>query len=85
MNLGMLKPGESGVISKLDIKGPLKIRLMDMGLIVGEKIIVKKVAPMGDPIEVVIKNYRLSLRKSEAEGIMLDCVPENKEETKWEA
>jgi ferrous iron transport protein A len=42
---------------------------MDMGVLVGEEIGVKKVAPLGDPIEVTIKNYNLSLRKKEAEGI----------------
>lgn len=47
-------------------------RLMDMGILVGERIKVEKVAPLGDPIEVTIKNYKLSLRKKEAEGILVE-------------
>jgi ferrous iron transport protein A len=47
---------------------------MDMGVLVGEEIQVKKVAPLGDPIEVTIKNYQLSLRKKEAEGIAVEVL-----------
>ena len=45
---------------------------MDMGVLVGEEITVEKVAPLGDPIEITVKNYNLSLRKKEAEGILLE-------------
>ena len=69
MNLAMLKPGEKGKITKMGAMGPLKRRLMDMGVLIGEEIRVEKIAPLGDPIEVTIKNYNLSLRKKEAEGI----------------
>jgi len=72
MNLAMLKAGESGTISRIDVAGPLKRRLMDMGIVAGESIQVRKIAPLGDPIEVVIKNYHLSLRKSEAAGIRIN-------------
>jgi len=72
MNLAMLKPGEHGRITKIGAIGPLKRRLMDMGVIVGENVKVKKIAPLGDPIEVTIKNYNLSLRKKEAEGISVE-------------
>jgi len=73
MNLSNLKPGEQGRILKLDSSiGPIRRRLMDMGLIPGELIKVEKVAPMGDPIEVTIKGYKLSLRKGEARGIELE-------------
>lgn len=68
MKLSMLKPGETGKITKIEVKGPLKRRLMDMGVLVGEMVKVEKVAPLGDPIEVTIKNYYLSLRKMEAEA-----------------
>jgi ferrous iron transport protein A len=47
---------------------------MDMGVLVGEKVKVEKVAPLGDPIEVTIKNYNLSLRKKEAEGIEVEVM-----------
>jgi len=74
MNLAMLKPGEHGKITKIGAIGSLKRRLMDMGVIVGENVKVKKIAPLGDPIEVTIKNYNLSLRKKEAEGIAVEAV-----------
>lgn len=72
MNLAKLKPGEKGRITGIGAIGPLKRRLMDMGVLVGEEVRVKKVAPLGDPIEVMIKNYNLSLRKKEAEGIAVE-------------
>jgi ferrous iron transport protein A len=72
MNLAMLKPGEKGRIAKMEAIGPLRRRLMDMGVLVGEEITVEKVAPLGDPIEITVKNYNLSLRKKEAEGILLE-------------
>jgi ferrous iron transport protein A len=71
MNLARLKPGESGKITAI---GPLRRRLMDMGVLVGETVKVVKVAPLGDPIEVTVKNYQLSLRKREAEGIAVEVV-----------
>jgi ferrous iron transport protein A len=70
----MLKCGEKGKITKIDAIGPLKRRLMDMGVLVGEEVKMEKVAPLGDPIEVIIKNYKLSLRKKEAEEIQLEAI-----------
>jgi len=70
--LGLSCPGESGEkgrITSIGAVGPLKRRLMDMGVLVGEEVSVVKVAPMGDPIGVRIKSYSLSLRKKEAEGV----------------
>lgn len=72
MNLARLKPGEKGRITAIGAIGPLKRRLMDMGVLVGEEVRVIKVAPLGDPIEVTIKSYNLSLRKREAEGITVE-------------
>lgn len=74
MNLAMLKPGEQGKITKMEAIGSLKRRLMDMGVLVGEKVKVEKIAPLGDPIEVTIKNYNLSLRKKEAQGIEVEAI-----------
>jgi ferrous iron transport protein A len=74
MNLAMLKPGEQGKITKIGALGPVKRRLMDMGVLVGEKVKVEKIAPLGDPIEITIKNYNLSLRKKEAEGISVEAI-----------
>ena len=76
MNLSNLKPGQQGKILKLGSSiGPIRRRLMDMGVIPGETIKVEKVAPMGDPIEVKIKSYNLSLRMSEARGIEIEVLP----------
>ncbi len=72
MNLSMLKPGETGKITKIGALGPLKRRLMDMGVLMGEDVKVEKVAPLGDPIKVTIKHYSLSLRKKEAESISVE-------------
>lgn len=74
MNLAMLKPGERGKITNMGAIGSLKRRLMDMGVLVGEDIKVEKIAPLGDPIEVTIKNYNLSLRKKEAQGIEVEAI-----------
>jgi len=74
MTLARLRPGENGRITKMGAIGPLKRRLMDMGVLIGERIKVEKIAPLGDPIEVTIKNYNLSLRKKEAEGIEVEVV-----------
>jgi ferrous iron transport protein A len=72
MNLAKLKPGQSARITAIGAIGPIRRRLMDMGVIVGETIKVVKVAPLGDPIEVTVKSYQLSLRKQEAEGIAVE-------------
>ena len=73
MNLSMLRCGEKGKITRMDITGPLRRRLMDMG-IRGRGGEDEKVAPLGDPVEVTIKNYSLSLRRKEAEGILVEAI-----------
>lgn len=72
MTLRDLKPGEEGVVASLGTKGPIKRRIMDMGVTPGVTIKVIKVAPLGDPIEVNIRGYELSLRKEEANQIILE-------------
>ncbi|HEX9059413.1 MAG TPA: FeoA family protein [Clostridia bacterium] len=67
-----LKPGEKGVIKKVSGEGAVKRRLMDMGVTKGAEILVRKVAPLGDPIEVNIRGYELTFRKNEAENIMIE-------------
>ena len=74
MNVAMLRPGESGRVTELACSGRLKWRLMDMGLIKGEVVVVEKVAPLGDPIEVTVKSYKLSLRGKEAQNIFVERV-----------
>ena len=61
-----LKPGEKGKIVGISGKGSAHQRLLDMGLVPGTEVEVERVAPLGDPIEVKIKGYHLSLRKEEA-------------------
>ena len=64
-----LKVGESGVVKKLYGEGPLKRRIMDMGITKGVTVLVRKVAPLGDPIELNLRGYELSIRKEDAEKI----------------
>ncbi len=66
-----LKVGEKGIIQKMNFKGAIRQRLLAMGLVIGETILVKRVAPLGDPIDFVVKGYDLSLRKSEASEILV--------------
>ena len=61
-----MKPGESGLIVTLHGSGNVKHRLIDMGLVHGTKIHVMKYAPLGDPVEIKVKNFELALRNSEA-------------------
>lgn len=65
------QPGETVLVAKLSGSGPVRRRLMDMGITRGTKILVRKVAPFGDPIEITVRHYELSLRKTEAEHIEL--------------
>jgi ferrous iron transport protein A len=66
------KIGSTVRVVKLCGKGPLKRRIMDMGITKGAQIYLRKVAPLGDPIEVHVRGYELSLRKSEAENIFVE-------------
>ncbi|MFO0582671.1 MAG: ferrous iron transport protein A [Anaeromyxobacter sp.] len=75
MNLSNLKPGQKARITALGALGPMKRRLMDMGLLAGADVVVEKVAPLGDPIEVRIRSYHLSLRRAEAEGVAVEVQP----------
>ena len=70
--LSDLRVGESGVIVKMEIKGKVRQRFLAMGLIKGETVTVKRVAPLGDPIDFIVKGYHLSLRKSEASEILVE-------------
>ncbi|MDU2293609.1 MAG: FeoA family protein [Clostridiales bacterium] len=67
-----LQPGEQVVITKIIGEGAVRRRLMDMGLTRGTQVYVRKVAPLGDPIEVTVRGYELSLRKGEAEHVEVD-------------
>ena len=58
--------GETVTVAKLHGEGPVKRRIMDMGLTKGTKVYVRKVAPLGDPMELTVRNYELSVRKADA-------------------
>ena len=64
-----VKIGETVVIEKLNGEGALKRRIMDMGLTRGTQVYVRKVAPLGDPMELTVRGYELSVRKADAELI----------------
>ena len=63
------KVGETVTVAKLHGEGPVKRRIMDMGITKGVEIYVRKVAPLGDPVEVTVRGYELSLRKADADLI----------------
>ncbi len=65
------KIGETVIVSKLIGEGAVKRRIMDMGITKGTEIFVRKVAPLGDPVEVKVRGYELSLRKADAEMILI--------------
>ena len=66
------KFGETVKATKLTGEGPVKRRIMDMGITKGVEIYVRKVAPLGDPVEVTVRGYELSLRKADAEMIQVE-------------
>lgn len=72
MTLRDLKPGESGTIISVGGKGALRRRLLEMGLTPGAKLTVQKTAPLGDPMEIRIRGYHLTLRKDDAAEIEIE-------------
>ena len=68
-----VKIGETVTVVKLHGEGAVKRRIMDMGITKGTAVYVRKVAPLGDPIEVTVRNYELSLRKADAEMIEVEA------------
>jgi ferrous iron transport protein A len=70
--LSQLKPKERGTITKVGGDGPVRRRILDMGVVPGTEVQVVKVAPLGDPVDLLIRGYHLSLRKEEAREILVD-------------
>ena len=64
--------GQTVKVRRLNGEGPVKRRIMDMGITKGVEVYVRKVAPLGDPVEVTIRGYELSLRKADAEMIVVE-------------
>ncbi len=70
--LDQFKIGETGLIKKVEGEGRLRRRLFDMGVTPGAKVYLRKKAPLGDPLEVTIRGYELSLRLNEAKLVVLE-------------
>ena len=70
--LKQAKVGETGKVVKLTGQGAVKRRIMDMGITKGVEIFIRKVAPLGDPVEVTVRGYELSLRKDDASMIEVE-------------
>lgn len=75
MNLSLLKPGESGIIESVSGEGALRRRLLDMGLTPGTRVSVRKAAPFGDPLELSLRGYELTLRGEDAKIIQMRKEP----------
>ena len=72
MTLKEVKPGTTVKVVKISGEGAIKRRIMDMGLTKGVEVFVRKVAPLGDPVEVTVRGYELSVRKADAELINVE-------------
>ncbi len=70
-SLNKFIPGESGIVSEIAVTGLFRRRLLDMGITPGVEITLRKTAPLGDPIEITVRGYELSIRKSEAQAIIM--------------
>ena len=71
MTIDDLKIGQSGTIFQVGGEGPLRLRFLDMGLIPGTRVTLRKVAPMGDPIQIQVRGYELTIRREDAAQITL--------------
>lgn len=67
-----VKVGQSAIIKKIHGDGALKRRIMDMGITKGVEVYIRKVAPLGDPVEITVRGYELSIRKADAELIEVE-------------
>ena len=76
MTLDKLKTGSKGIIKSIGGEGALRRRLLDMGLTPNTKVMVRKVAPMGDPIEIFLRSYELTIRQDDAKKIEIQEVVE---------
>lgn len=71
-SLSNLQPGERGIVTKVSGSGPIHRRIIDMGIVPGTTLKVEKFAPLGDPMEIKVKGFNLSLRKMEADTIQVE-------------
>lgn len=74
MSLDQLEIGATGIICTVGGEGALRLRLLDMGLTPGTKVMVRRIAPLGDPIELNLRGYELSIRLEDARQIEIEAV-----------
>ncbi len=72
--LSEFSPGERGVVRRIDGEGRVRRRIFDMGVTPGAEMLLRKLAPLGDPIEVTVRGYELTLRKSEAVCVIMEVL-----------
>ena len=71
MTLGEAKVGSTVTVTKIEGDGAYKRRIMDMGITKGSEIFIRKVAPLGDPVEITVRGYELSVRKNDAQCVLV--------------
>ena len=71
--LNEMLPDETGTVIAVEGNSPLRRRLMAMGVTPGARLVVRKFAPLGDPIEIKVRDYSLSIRRKDASGILVEC------------
>ena len=71
MTLGKAKVGSTVVVEKIEGDGAYKRRIMDMGITKGSELYIRKVAPLGDPVELTVRGYELSIRKNDAQCVQV--------------
>lgn len=76
LSLRHLKPGESARVVRVHGEGPLRWRIMELGLTPGVRVSVRKIAPLGDPMEIRVRGYSLSLRRADAALVEVAQAPE---------
>lgn len=74
MTLGDAAVGSTVIVAKIDGDGAYKRRIMDMGITKGSEIFIRKVAPLGDPVEITVRGYELSVRKNDAQCVLVKVV-----------
>ncbi|MBR1779091.1 MAG: ferrous iron transport protein A [Clostridia bacterium] len=82
MTLNNLKPGQKCKVLKLHGKGKLKYRIVDMGIIPGTEVLLKRMAPFGDPMQISLRGYELSIRKSDAKNIEITDIERKPDDAK---
>jgi len=76
-SLDSLQPGEAGIVQMVSGKGAIRRKLVDMGVTRGTVVRVRRVAPLGDPLEVLVRGYSLTVRRGDARNIFLEGEPFN--------